>query len=202
MKPIYFGKKDSGEDLYLDLEKEGIRFVSLLGGTCSGKSVFHDNLYKELSEKHSPAEIGFIFMDMTRVDFTQWNSEYLIMPTIVDTESALAVLEKLKDENRAIFVHIEECNMVYHDRVRFEKGLDNIIKNNKNIYVIYSTSRIDPRYLGDWMEKYVDLKVVFKTATKKDSEFLLGNDTAFNFKDPGERILAFNDKQIKLVPYP
>lgn len=197
MKDICLGRKDSGEDFLLNLEKEGIHFILLAGETGSGKSIFHYNLYKELSKKHTPEEIGFLFLDMTWVDFTYWDSEYLLQPTIVDTDEALDALENLKDKSRTIFVHIEECDMIHADREKFEKGLDNILKNNKNIYVVYSTSRIDPDYLNDWMDKYIDLKVVFKVATKESSEMLLGNDLALNFTMDGEKILAFRDKQIK-----
>ncbi len=201
MKPIYFGKKESGEDLYLDLEKEGIHFISLLGATASGKSVFHENLYKELTDKYTPEELGFIFMDMTRVDFVDWRSpEYLIKPTIVEPDEALNVLGNVKDDSKIIFIHIEECDMAFINRAKMEKGLDKIRKK-ENIFLVYSTSRIDQSYLKDWMDKYFDLNIIFRTAAKEDSQFLLGNENAFNFEDPGERILAFNDKQIKLVPF-
>jgi hypothetical protein len=201
MKDICLGKKETGENIYLNFEEEDIRFTLLAGETSSGKSIFHNNLYKELSEKHTPAEIGFLFLDMTRIDFTGWNSAYLVRPTIVDGDEALDVLNNLRDEKRTVFVHIEECDMVHFDRAKFEKGLDKILKENKNVYVVYSTSRIDPAYLPDWMEKYVDLKAVFQVATKDDSELLLGNDTAFNFNQRGERVLAFKDRQIKCNPF-
>lgn len=201
MKDVYLGKDELGEDIILNFEKEGVRFTLLIGETGSGKSIFHNNLYQELSAKHTSQEIGFVFMDMTQVDFTLWNSEYLAMPVIVDAEKTLDILETLQDEKRTIFVHIEECDMVHKDRAKFERGLDNIIKENNNIHVVYSTSRIDHKYLNDWMEKYINLKVVFKTATKEDSEFLLGKDLAYNFMEQGERILAFHDMQIECLPF-
>lgn len=201
MKDIYLGKNIKGESIYLNLEKEGIRFILLVGDSGSGKSIFHNNLYKELSEKHSPEEVGFIFMDMTQVDFTLWNSNYLIMSTIKRAEDALNILEGLKDEKRTIIVHIEEANMVYMDRKNFEKGLDNIIYNNKNIIIVFSTSRANPEYLNSWMDKYINCKVIFKCFENGVSENILGNDMAFNLKQPGERILAYNNKQIKCLPF-
>ena len=63
MKDICLGRKDSGEDFLLNLEKEGIHFILLAGETGSGKSIFHYNLYKELSKKHTPEEMDFFFWE-------------------------------------------------------------------------------------------------------------------------------------------
>lgn len=189
-----------GEEINLDFIQEGIRFVLLIGRTGSGKSIFHNHVYRELMAKYTPEEVGFIFMDMTRVDFMQWDSWYLVMPTIVQSEEALDILENLKDEKRTIFVHIEECNMVRHDRAQFERGIKNILEKNKNIILIYSTSAMGFDYLTEWMERFVDMKVVFQIRDKEDSRLLLGNDVATLFTMPGERILAYHDKQIKCVP--
>lgn len=200
MKEVSLGTTETGEDVSVDLEKDGIRFILLVGATGSGKSVFHTHLYRAFMDTYSPVELGFVFMDMTRVDFNDWDYRYLIRPTLTDPDEALHVLESLKDEVRMIVVHIEECDMVYRDRVRFERALDHILNENKNIFVVFSTSRIDPAYLTDWMEKYIDMKVVFRLATEEDSELLIGSDAAFLFREPGERMLVYGDKLIKCVP--
>lgn len=202
MKQLNLGKTETGEEVNLDFEKEGFRFTLLVGMTGSGKSIFHYHLYKELAENYTPAEVGFIFMDMTQVDFTQWDSEYMVMPTIVGSDEALRVLESLKDEKRTIFVHIEECDMVVRDRARFEKAVERVLRENQNIYIVYSTSRLDTDYIGKWLEKYVNLKVVFRVSTEEDSILLLGNASAYNFRSSGERMLGFNNKQMKCVPFP
>lgn len=201
MKPINFGKTDWGEDVIVDLEQEGIRFLLLAGKTRSGKTFSHTRLYRQLMANHTPAEHGFVFLDMTRLDFSDWEyPDYLARPVTVDREEALGVLETLTDEERSIVVHIEECDMVYHDRDRFEKAIERILHENKNIFIVYSTSRIDPDYLADWMKKYVDMKIVFRVAHPLDSRLLLGSDIAFHFRDPGERILSYGDRQIPCIP--
>lgn len=201
MKKINLGKTEQGDDMNLDFDQEKIRFVLLIGRTGSGKSIFHTHLYRELMAGYTPEEVGLIFMDMTQVDFARWDSKYLVRPVIVDTGEALNVLENLKDEKRKIFVHIEECDMIHRDRSQFERGINNVLHNNKNIILVYSTSRIDTEYLPDWMERFVDMKVVFQVRDKETSRFLLGNDIASTFTIPGERILVFHDKQIKCVPF-
>ncbi len=202
MKKMNFGKTEQGDDIDLDFDQENIRFVLLIGRTGSGKSIFHNHLYHELMERYTPDEIGFIFMDMTQVDFGRWDSKYLARPVIVNEGEALDVLENLKDEKRKIFVHIEECNMIHHDRSQFERGIDNILRNNKNIILVYSTSAMNFSYLTDWIEKFVDLRVVFQIGDKESARLLLGNDDAATFAIPGERILTYHDKQIKCAPFP
>ena len=202
MKQFNLGKTEKDEDVELDFEKEGIRFIELIGGTGSGKSVFHEHIYHDLMARYTPEERGFIFMDMTRVDFIDWNPEYLVMPTIVDQVEAVSVLETLKDEERTIIVHIEECDMVVNCQAQFERGLDNVLYNNKNIILIYSTSNVDIEDRLDRHKKFVDMRVVFQVTYKEDSLRLLGNEVASSFMNPGERILAFNGKQIKCVPFP
>jgi len=195
--------KNNQDKLELDFDKEKIGFILLAGCTGSGKSIFHNYLYRELSQKYSKEEIGFVFLDMTRIDFFDWDSEYLIKPFVVEIKEAIKTLNELAElkSNKKIFVHIEECNMVYVDRSGFEEALEKL-KRLSNICVVYSTSRIDSTYLRDWMLRFIDLKIVFKVSSEIDSTFLLGNNNAYNFKERGgERIVAFNDKQWYCQPF-
>lgn len=202
MKKICLGNDKNGEKIMFDFEAEDVNFILLIGQTGSGKGIFHFNLYKELSEKYSSDEIGFLFLDMTRVDFCQRSSDYLIRKAIVDSHEAIEALHELAEleTDNKIFVHIEECNMVFADRDRLESALKKL-RERKNIYIVYSTSRIDKEYFSDWMRGFIDLKVVFKTMTEDDSVFLLGSDAAYSFKKPGERILVFKDRQILCQPF-
>ncbi len=198
--PIYLGDTIQGERLALDFDEAKIRFVLLAGMAGSGKSVFATHLYRELMATYAPAVLGFVLMDMTRVSFSDWDPAYLTQPVITDSDEAFEVLENLKDEERMIFVHIEECDMVYRDRARFEKAIERILNENKNIYIVYSTSRIDPAYLTDWLEKYIDMKVVFRVANQLDSRLLLGSDVAFHFREQGERMISYGEKLMQCQP--
>lgn len=202
MKPINLGTTDWGEGAIVDLEQERIRFILLAGATRSGKTFFQTRLYRQLMANHKPAELGFVFLDMTRLDFSDWEyPAYLARPVTVDQTKALGVLEALTDEQRTIFVYIEECDMVYRDRARFEKAIERILNENKNIYIVYSTSRIDPAYLTDWLKKYIDMKVIFRVANPLDSRLLLGSDVAFHFRELGERMIAYGEKMIQCQPF-
>jgi DNA segregation ATPase FtsK/SpoIIIE-like protein len=173
----------------------------LAGMTGSGKSVFHEHIYHDLMSRYTPEEIGYIFMDMTQVDFGGWDPAYLARPVIVDPDEALGVLETIHDEVRTVFIHIEESNMVHRDRLRFEKGIENVLHANANIVLIYSTSAIDPSYIPDWLERYMDVRVVFRVATEDDSMLLLGNASASTLANPGERIVMYDGKQVKCMPF-
>lgn len=198
--PIYLGDTIQGERLALDFDEAKIRFVLLAGMTGSGKSVFATHLYRELMAKYASAELGFVVMDVAQMDFADWDLTYLARPRTTDSDEALEVLEALKDEERIIFVHIEECDMVYRDRARFEKAIERILNENKNIYIIYSTSRIDPDYFTDWLKKYIDMKVIFRVANPLDSRLLLGSDVAFHFRELGEHMIAYGEKTIQCRP--
>ncbi len=202
MKKICLGDDEDGNKVMFDFDEESINFILLIGQTGSGKGIFHLNLYKELSEKYSSDEIGFLFLDMTRVDFCQWSSDYLIRPTISDPQKAIAALHELADleTDKKIFVHIEECDMVYIDREGLESAFRKL-RERENVYIVFSTSRINKEYFSNWMKDFIDLKVVFTVMTEDDSVFLLGSDAAYNFKKPGESILAFNDKQVFCQPF-
>lgn len=200
--PIYLGDTTGREHFELDFDAEGIRFVLLTGMTGSGKTVFHSHLYREFMRAYTPEELGFIFLDMTRSDFleSEWDARYLAQPIVHDIKEAFQVLESVgSDTDRKLVIHIEECDMVYRDRARMEAALDRL-KAKENVMVVYSTSRPDPVYLADWMRRYIDMKVVFAVSSEADSRFLLGNDAATSFTLPGERIVAYQDKQVRCMP--
>lgn len=199
-KAIYVGHDIEGKAVELDFDKDNINFVLLAGHTGSGKSIFHNNLYKQLMAKYTPDEIGFVFMDMTRVDFPTTWSPYLFLPTISHSLTAIVVLLGLSELNtkKSIFVHIEEDNMVHEDGESLERAFDKL-RLRPNIHVVYSTSRLNSTYFTTWLEKYIDCKVVFSVANY--SMLLLGNSKAYQFTKPGERILAYNDKQIHCQPF-
>lgn len=205
MKKIYLGKNEDGERIALDLEEEEIRMIGLFGSTGSGKSIFHNNLYRELSRLYTPEEIGFVFCDMIRVEFPHWKSEYTL-EYIDSPQKAMEFMEAMSDSDeirnkKYIFLHIEECDMAYVDQERTENAISNILSKTDNVFIIYSTSKLDQKYLAGWLKSFVQLRVVFEVATKEDSVFLLGNDSAADIKIPGQRVMSFNNKQIYCQPF-
>src|SRR3989344_2876527 len=205
---IYTGKDLEGKDFYLDLEKENLHTIFLTGTTGSGKSIFHYSMYKQLMEQNTPDELGFVFMDMTQVDFAGWFSPYLYLPIILWTEQALNALELLakeselraqgkSDNKRTIVIHIEECDMMALDSHIFEQAWLSIEKHKdkNNMYIVFSTSRPSTDVFTEIIRKNTDLKVVFNLSTERDSVTILGKSLAEKL-EPWKKVLAYNDNEI------
>lgn len=170
------------------------RFILLIGATASGKSTFAESLHKGLSEANS--DLHFLIFDMTRTRYCHPEDKRLYKPVIFDADEALDALEEVAEgygpEEGKLVIHIEECDAVYRDRVRFEKALAKL-REKPNVFVIYSTSRVDKGYLEEWLSKYVDVRFVFRTATREDAEFLAGTQAPFYFNRPGQYILVISN---------
>ncbi len=210
---LYFGKNLQGKDIWIDLQKENLHTIIFTGQTGSGKSILHYHLYKQLIEQNTEEELGFVFFDMTRVDFSGWRTPFLYLPTVVDPRLGLTRLAEIGEESklrasgktskeRAIFIHIEECDMVVLDKKRFVNFWLEIFnnKNKNNIYVVFSTSRPAPDVLTKEILENTDLKVVFTLASKEDSGRVLGKSLAENFNGRGEKVLVYNQKEILSQP--
>lgn len=205
---IYTGKNIKGIDYSLYLDKEHLHTIFLSGSTGSGKSIFHYSMYKQMMEQNTPDELGFVFMDMTQVDFPRKHSPYLYLPIIYSSEQALNSLEMLANESelrnlgksdnkRAIVIHIEECDMIALDQIRFEKAWVKIARNKdkSNMYLIFSTSRPSIDIFTKTIRDNTDLKVVFNVSSEYDSKNILGKSIAEKL-EPWKKVLAYDNKEI------
>jgi len=177
-----------------------LHFILLLGETGSGKGVFANHYYRGLVTKYSADKLKFLFLDMTGVDYKLLDSPYLYKKTITSPELAIKELEGIANNDfsgHKLIVHIEEADMVYHDKDRLESALFNII-NKDNITVIFSTSRLDPEYLDKWLQ-YAGLRIIFKLSNEADSKYLAGSDIACKL-EPGRKILIAKNVSIVLPP--
>lgn len=208
---VHLGKDISDNNVSLDLGKEHLNLILLVGTSGSGKSVFHSQIYKELIKQNTPNELGFMFIDNTRIDFNDFPQEYTIKKTI-DNQKAFRDFEyiaqevedrnsRVKKNDRALFVHIEECDQFASDPTATEHFYKSFIqyKNNSNVYVIYSTSRPDVDGLPDWLLANADLKVVFNLASETDCQRLTGNNMPLDLKT-GEKILITKNNLVACKP--
>ena len=182
---VYIGDQMlSKKPEYLDFEKDAVRFMVLVGSTSTGKSIFHNNLYKQLSENNSPEEVGFIFLDMTRVDFTFWGSPYTLQIE-VSAIGAIELLEKMADEpqqrDKKIFIHIEECNMFANYTIRAEAAVTTLLNRRKDVIIIYSTSRPSPNdAFRKELRDLADVRVISHLPTQRDYKYVMSKH--FKFK--------------------
>lgn len=211
---MFLGKNQSGQDIKLDFMKENLHLFLLLGATGTGKGVFHNTMYRNLMAQNTPSELGFVFIDNTRVDFVSWKTKY-ILKLATDHNEGLKTMEEFAelaakrhrgetDNSQAIFMHIEECDLMAVDAKRFEAAWTKLWehKANSNIYTIFSTSRPSVDVLTPVILDHVDLKVVFGMASEIDSNLVMGSDLAAKFNEPGQRVLVYKNQQVVCQPFP
>lgn len=200
---INLGKDFQGNDIWIDLYKENIHTIFLTGSTGTGKGILHLYIYKQLMENNSPNELGFVFMDMTRLDFVSWKTPFLHIPVIVDEEKSFKTFKELANYNggKTIFIHIEECDMVVQHGGAFEEIWEKIHKN-KNIYIIFSTSRPSmPDVFTFNIKMSTDMIITFQLSSYLDSRWVLGRAGAEKFISPGEKNIFYKNKEILSVPF-
>lgn len=210
---INSGKDREGKEILLDLQKQNLNLILLVGQTGTGKGIFHFNLYRQLLLQNSPEELGFMLIDNTQVDFNRFHPAYLLRLG-KQREDAFEILASIQEELRkrnsgesdnkkAIFVHIEECDQFAQDPVKTEAFFKEFIrlKQGSNIYLVYSTSRPSKAMLPDWLIESTDLKVVFGLANKENCQRVLGSDLPLSFSKRGERVLAMKDVSHVCLPF-
>ena len=75
---IYIGRDQEGEQVFIDFNKENICSIILTGVSGSGKSIFHASLYHQLLQQNTPVQLGFVFMDMTKIYFGSFPVPYIV----------------------------------------------------------------------------------------------------------------------------
>lgn len=204
MKPISIWEDKSNEKIVLDLEKEKIHFIFLWGWTSMGKSIFGFNFYKQLIENNSADEVWCIFLDFIQVDFIDRTGAYILTEPTYEVDRAFEILEDLAKNperygSKKVFVHIEENDLMLKDGNRFLKAIQWILEHNNNAYIVYSTSRLIKKEMKE-INDMIDLKVVFGTYSKDESQMLLWNQKAGTL-DVGEKIAMIHDKEMFLKPF-
>lgn len=174
---ITAGKDQKNNDVLLNLATH--RFLLLTGSTGTGKSIFHNYIYKQLVAENLSEEIGFIFLDMTRVDFCIWKSPY-ISKIETDAGKAIAMLEQLAKEEasatRHTIVQIEECDIFVNFTERAENAVRVLLANRSDVTLIYSTSRPGGNALSPNLLALIDTRIVFELSTQKDLDYVLGSE--------------------------
>ena len=199
---LNFGKDKNNKDILIDLQKEHLHTIFMAGATGTGKSILHYYLYNQLMKNNTSDELGFIFMDMTQVDFNTWNKSYLYLPVITDQDYALNALELLANQdkfNKKIFVYIEECDMFLVGADRFINAWKKI-HNKRNLHIVFSTSRPSPDIFTEKLKQNTDIKIAFNLSSERDSQTVLDKSIAENFTLHGEKIIVYKNREIITSP--
>jgi len=213
---VNLGIDTKGDKVEVDLGKENLRSILLVGSTGSGKSVFHFNLYKQLIENNSPEDLKLALFDFLHCDFLEFKSPHLLFPPVKNLDEAIERFDELGKESvrqangkaqsrQTILIHIEECHFMDDDVVskRFIKAYKEIVKHRdkNNMIMIYSSSRPNNDVFPPMMRSNADIIAVFNLSSALDSNFILGDKSATKLTLPGQRILVFKSKRIMCKPF-
>lgn len=171
--------------------------ILLLGQTGSGKSYFVHEIIKKLEKRYNPEQLKYALFDLKQVEFEErsgnYKPEYLLFGVIKDTSViAFARLEylarmaenrvRMKEDQPRVFVYVEECDLAVTDQKRFDTALIKIMENAKaaNMWLIYSTSRIDKQTVSKNLIKCADALLVGKLYD--DGTKYLGIESTKNIK--------------------
>lgn len=211
---VSLGKIRGGQDYVVDFAHDHLAFTILTGSTGTGKGVLHNHIYKTLMSQNDPQHLAFVFMDMTRVDFGGWKT-HLFCPVIYDSYEALTYLSSLgelsdkrasgkADNKQAIFVHIEECDMIAKNPTRFETAIEAIVrgKSNNNMYVVFSSSRPSTNVFTPKLIQLADMRIVYQLASSRDYKHVAGRDLSKEIGEVGEHTVVRGDEIKFLAPFP
>ncbi len=189
-------KINFGEGTSLDLQSGAIKIVLVVGEAGAGKSWLVEDIYSQLKSKLTSKELGFLILDMTRVEFIDWkNDPYLISPLVYKTQDAFEAFETTlnsHDKHKLTIIHIEECDMVVEDPERFEQ-LWNLASKTENVLIFFSTSRPSVNVLTDSILHDTDLKIVFKLSNSEQSKRILGFEGAEKLDQKDKIIVSENN---------
>lgn len=127
----------------------------ITGATRSGKSYLVHKLIDQLKSALAFEEVKFALFDLKRVEFTDFDKDYLYFDVVNDLDEGLDRLDELAElslkrtkaatKKPMIFIYIEECDIAYVDQKRFDKAVISINQNAKkaSMKLIYSTSRLE-----------------------------------------------------------
>lgn len=200
---LNFGKTKEGKNVEFDLKGDNIHTIFLTGETGTGKSILHYHLYKQLAQHNKYTELGFVFMDMIRVEFGKWKGPYLHTPVIFEPKEALDYLVKISDNpprDKTIIIHIEECDMMMQTEPgKIEKAWKKI-QESKNIYIIFSTSRPSSDVFTPALKKHTDMVISYHVPSEDDSIRIIDKPGAEKLAVPGEKIISLQGKQTQVGP--
>ena len=152
--------------------------VLVLGVTGTGKSTLLESVYEKLKSKYKAGSLVFYIFDFTRVEFLTWKEDpYLGLPVIYDLEKSADLLKGLCGQkfNKRTIIHIEECDLAYYDISTLE-AIWLQAKSDKNLTVIFTTSRPSKEALTDNILNNTDQRILFKLSTAEQSKRFFGAD--------------------------
>ncbi len=150
---------------------EGVSSLFITGITGSGKSHTVRQLINKLIAKYNSEQLKFALFDMKRVDFNDFDKNYLLFDVVVDPEIGVGKLEGLarlatqrlasNEIEPRICICIDECDMAIVNPTGFFDALEGILTNSKqaNMQLVYVTSRFSEETIPPKILDFFDTKL-------------------------------------------
>ena len=169
---VNLGKTKENADLIVDLHKDAAHNILITGFTGSGKSHLCHSLIQQLMKNNSPADLGFVMMDLKRIEYSEYkNSPYLVEPIIYSPQEikgsgticrlAKSRVQGKEKNQRSIVIIIEECDIVYENPELFAQFWVELYqyKERSGIYVLFSSAGLPQEVFSDTVVNHSDLRL-------------------------------------------
>jgi len=182
---ISIGSNDEGKEIVHNLTK--LPVILMAGQSDSGKSILAHSIICSLIKQYKSSDLKLMLIDCKQVEFIFYkNIPYLFVPVSNCCNSDIVVLDQINKEilrrkqvnikKPFIFVVIDEfSDLAYQFPAQLESLVDKIAAagSKTGVGLLLFTSRLDKEVITPKLDKLIETRIGFETASDIDSETII-----------------------------
>lgn len=184
------GIGEGGVPVHLRIASPDVAHVLIAGTTGSGKTVMSNTIAMSLASRHSPKELGIVYIDpKKRADNRFINSiqQHLLAPPIVDTNQAMQVLKRVVDvmegvqvdatnRPRVLIIVDELADMLMGGGPMMEQYLTRIAQRGREpgFHLLLSTQKPSAKSIGPLLKANLPARLCGRVMSIEDSKVATG----------------------------